>query len=289
MSTCYLSTSNSSLETEARAKLLSDKIGSFHISIPIETIVSATISVFEVATGRRPIYKILGGSHNENLALQNVQARIRMVVSYLFAQLLPWVNGRIGSLLVLGSANVDETLRGYLTKYDCSSADVNPIGGISKNDLRKFVMQMCSSESFDFLHEFMDAAPTAELEPTTTEYTQSDESDMGFTYDELSKMGTLRSLRMGPLSMFKRLLNDWEGLLTPAEIADKVRRFMFFYSINRHKSAVLPPSYHMSPYGTDDNRFDLRPFLYNSNWDVQFSQIGEIVLRLGDKKQINTA
>jgi len=28
----------------------------------------------------------------------------------------------------LGSANVDEGLRGYLTKYDCSSADVNPIG-----------------------------------------------------------------------------------------------------------------------------------------------------------------
>ena len=33
---------------------------------------------------------------------------------------------------VLGSANVDECLRGYLTKYDCSSADINPIGGISK-------------------------------------------------------------------------------------------------------------------------------------------------------------
>jgi NAD+ synthase (glutamine-hydrolysing) len=35
---------------------------------------------------------------------------------------------RNGSLLVLGSANVQEALRGYLTKYDCSSADINPIG-----------------------------------------------------------------------------------------------------------------------------------------------------------------
>ena len=33
-----------------------------------------------------------------------------------------------GYLLVLGSANVDESLRGYMTKYDCSSADINPIG-----------------------------------------------------------------------------------------------------------------------------------------------------------------
>lgn len=30
---------------------------------------------------------------------------------------------------MLGSANVDEALRGYYTKYDNSSADINPIGG----------------------------------------------------------------------------------------------------------------------------------------------------------------
>lgn len=40
-----------------------------------------------------------------------------------------------GFLLVLGSSNIDEGLRGYFTKYDCSSADLNPIGGINKNDL----------------------------------------------------------------------------------------------------------------------------------------------------------
>jgi len=42
-----------------------------------------------------------------------------MVLSYLFAQTLCLVRKRPGggSLLVLGSANVDETLRGYYTKY----------------------------------------------------------------------------------------------------------------------------------------------------------------------------
>ena len=49
------------------------------------------------------------------------QARMRMVFSYLLAQLLPWVRQRPGYLLVLGSSTVDEALRGYLTKYDCSS------------------------------------------------------------------------------------------------------------------------------------------------------------------------
>lgn len=41
---------------------------------------------------------------------------------------------------MLGSANVDEALRGYMTKYDCSSADINPIGGFSKSDLKKFLI-----------------------------------------------------------------------------------------------------------------------------------------------------
>jgi NAD+ synthase (glutamine-hydrolysing) len=68
------------------------------------------------------------------------QARLRMVLAYLFAQLMLWVRNRSGGLLVLGSANVDEALRGYMTKYDCSSADVNPIGGISKTDLRSFLV-----------------------------------------------------------------------------------------------------------------------------------------------------
>ena len=61
------------------------------------------------------------------------------MLSYLFAQLTLWVRARPGGLLVLGSANVDEALRGYMTKYDCSSADINPIGGISKTDLKQFL------------------------------------------------------------------------------------------------------------------------------------------------------
>lgn len=96
--------------------------------------------------GSTPRFRVDGGCAAENLALQNiqastrlmcvsahnstliqmspthVQARMRMVLAFLLAQLVPWVRGCSGWLLVLGSANVDECLRGYLTKYDCSSA-----------------------------------------------------------------------------------------------------------------------------------------------------------------------
>ena len=63
-----------------------------------------------------------GGSTAENLALQNIQARVRMVVAFMLASLMPWVRSKHGFFLVLGSANVDEALRGYLTKVDNSFA-----------------------------------------------------------------------------------------------------------------------------------------------------------------------
>ena len=75
-----------------------------------------------------------------------------MVLSYMLAQLLPWTRGRSGFLLVLGSANVDEALRGYMTKYDCSSADINPIGGISKGDLKRFLVSHSEYSHGEYSH-----------------------------------------------------------------------------------------------------------------------------------------
>ena len=115
-----------------RAAELANDLGCFHLKVNIDLMVSAILNVFKLATGKVPLFNSQGGSNTEDLALQNIQARLRMVLAYLLAQLLPWSRGRTGFLLVLGSANVDEGLRGYMTKYDCSSADLNPIGAISK-------------------------------------------------------------------------------------------------------------------------------------------------------------
>lgn len=169
--TCYMGTENSSAETKARASELAGQLGSYHHGVVIDSAVSAILGIFQQVTKLAPKFRLHGGSPRENVALQNVQviarrrsacftamsrevrllrrlprslacsqARLRMVIAYLFAQLILWVRGRPGGLLVLGSSNVDEALRGYLTKYDCSSADINPIGGISKSDLKKFLV-----------------------------------------------------------------------------------------------------------------------------------------------------
>ncbi|XP_069760732.1 glutamine-dependent NAD(+) synthetase isoform X2 [Narcine bancroftii] len=237
--TCYMASENSSRETCNRAKELADQIGSHHINLNIDSAVQAVIMIFNLVTGKSPQFAAHGGCNRENLALQNLQARIRMVLAYLFAQLTLWTFGKPGGLLVLGSANVDESLRGYLTKYDCSSADINPIGGISKTDLRNFIQYCIENFQLTALRSILSAPPTAELEPLA------------------------------------------EGQIAQTdEVAEKVKHFFRTYSINRHKMTTLTPAYHAEDYSPDDNRFDLRPFLYNTTWSWQFKCIDNQVTKL---------
>ncbi|KAH9718273.1 glutamine-dependent NAD(+) synthetase [Citrus sinensis] len=195
--TVFMGSENSSQETRMRAKKLADEIGSWHLDVSIDTVVSAFLSLFQTLTGKRPRYKVDGGSNVENLGLQNIQARIRMVLAFMLASLLPWVHNKQGFYLVLGSSNVDEGLRGYLTKNLCYR---------------------------------------------------------------------------------------WGARLTPSEVAEKVKHFFKYYSINRHKMTVLTPSYHAESYSPEDNRFDLRQFLYNARWPYQFRKIDELVKELDGEK-----
>jgi len=237
-----------------------------------------------------------------------------MVMAYMLAQLMPWATDDEpttgGGLLVLGSANVDEALRGYYTKYDCSAADINPIGGVNKRDLKAFLHWTAAREDADLrigvLARVADAQPSAEL--TGAEGEQSDAADMGMTYDELGDLGYCRKVeKCGPLSTFLKLRDRWNdgrelspsiratglglkpstdciaasGLAAPEtfdeQVAQKVKDFYFFNCINRHKMTTLTPSYHAENYSPDDNRFDLRPFLTSPRFEMQFKAIDEAV------------
>jgi len=238
-----------------------------------------------------------------------------VVMAYFMAQLMPWAtdSGEApgwGSLLVLGSANVDEALRGYYTKYDCSAADVNPIGGINKRDLKAFLEWAGANRQMNILQSVADAVPTAELRPEKVEEgkeveVQSDEKDMGMSYSELGDLGYCRKvLHCGPLSTYIKLRTMWahktqewkspadnDVAITPSiratganapktfeeKVAQKVKDFYFYHSINRHKMTTLTPAYHAENYSPEDNRFDLRPFLFRATHDAQFAAIDELV------------
>jgi len=69
--------------------------------INIDTAVAAVLAVFTLVTSKMPKFKVHGGSTSENLAMQNVQARLRMVFAYLFAQLIMWLKNGVSIFLYL--------------------------------------------------------------------------------------------------------------------------------------------------------------------------------------------
>lgn len=323
--TCYMASEHSGSETRSRAENLAKQLGANHTSIAIRPITDAIVKVFQqchfegtkIEKSKVKSDCVWNASGTEDIALQNIQARSRMVMAYFMAQLMPWATDQAmqgdagpgwGSLLVLGSANVDEALRGYYTKYDCSAADVNPIGGINKRDLKAFLIWAAKERGIGELERVANAVPTAELRPDKVEggkkvEEQSDEKDMGMSYDELGDLGHLRKVeKCGPLSTFLKLRQlwshktaEWTGLqdndkaITPSirvkvqpktfdeKVAQKVKDFFFYNAINRHKMTTLTPSYHAENYSPDDNRFDLRPFLFPAAFDAQFEAIDEVV------------
>ncbi|ODN01891.1 putative glutamine-dependent NAD(+) synthetase [Orchesella cincta] len=274
--TCYMASDNSSETTRNFAQALAVGIGSNHRVISISNVCSTFVETTAEALGKeKPTFE---GTREENLALQNVQARSRMVFAYMFAQLTPWSRGENGFLLVLTSANVDEAIRGYFTKYDCSSGDLNPIGGISKTDLKRFIIYASQKFGLHMVEQIVEAPPTAELCPLKEN--QTDEEDMGMTYKELSCYGKLRKpLACGPYSMMAKLIHLWNDQ-EPRDIAKKVKHFYRSYAANRHKMSILTPSCHMEDYSPEDHRHDLRPIFYPLDFTWQFQRIDDLVNNL---------
>ena len=58
--TCYMATRNSSKATRDRAKTLTDQIGSYHLSVNIDSVVAALYALFVGITGKTPKFKVEG-------------------------------------------------------------------------------------------------------------------------------------------------------------------------------------------------------------------------------------
>lgn len=72
----------SSRETRQRARDLAEAIGSYHVNLDIDDVYEAQKKLVVSTVGFEPRFKVEGGTVQENLTLQCLQARIRMVTAY---------------------------------------------------------------------------------------------------------------------------------------------------------------------------------------------------------------
>jgi NAD+ synthase len=96
----------------------------------------------------------------------NAKARARMLILYTEAQRRDF--------LVCGTGNKSELLTGYFTKHGDGGVDLQPIGDLYKTQVRELARLLAIPQ------DIIDKPPSAGLHPG-----QTDEGDMGLTYEEL--------------------------------------------------------------------------------------------------------
>ena len=111
--------------------------------------------------------ELITGNSNE-LVRSNMKARLRMVTLYALAQ--------SKNLLVCGTSNRSEYETGYFTKYGDSGVDLMPLAGFLKREIREMARALHVPE------KIIAKAPSAGLYAG-----QTDENDMGFTYETLDE------------------------------------------------------------------------------------------------------
>lgn len=104
----------------------------------------------------------------QRLPRANIKPRLRMTSLYYVANALNYV--------VAGTGNRSEITLGYYTKYGDGGVDVLPIGALLKSEVFALAREIGVPEPL------ITKAPSAGLWPG-----QTDEAEMGFTYDMLEK------------------------------------------------------------------------------------------------------
>ena len=100
------------------------------------------------------------------------------------------------------------------------------------------------------------------------------------TYEELHLFGHMRRIeKLGPVSMFHTIYTAHYGYKAK-ELGDKIKHFYRTYANNRHKMTTLTPGFHYEAEGSDDNRLDMRPIFYETNWEYQFTKIDEEIAEI---------
>ena len=106
---------------------------------------------------------------NDNLAIGNLKARIRMSVLYYYAN--------FKNYLVIGTGNKSEILIGYFTKHGDGACDMEPIGDLYIREVFKL------SEYLDISSEILNKPPRAGLWEN-----QTDEDEIGMSYNLLDEI-----------------------------------------------------------------------------------------------------
>ncbi len=248
--TCvYQGTRNSSDTTRDAAQGVSDAVGARFHELDVDGLVADYVSMIGGALGRELSWD------TDDLALQNIQARVRGPGVWMFAN--------IQSALLLATSNRSEAAVGYATMDGDTCGGLSPIAGIDKAFLRQWLRWLeaggpdgtCAVPALAAVNV---QAPTAELRPQ--EQGQTDEGDL-MPYDLLDAIecSAIRD-KHTPLEVYQEMRVVFPQF-EQAQLGQWVEKFFKLWCRNQWKRERYAPSFHVDDKNLDPKTWCRFPIL----------------------------
>ena len=248
--TCvYQRTQNSSRTTEEAAEGLARALGAAFLSFDIEALVAEYTALGARALGRPLTWE------TDDVALQNIQARVRAPGIWLVANLR--------NALLLATSNRSEAAVGYATMDGDTCGGLSPIAGIDKAFLRQWLRWLqqhgpAGWQALPALAAVTQQTPTAELRPPQA--AQTDEDDL-MPYEVLDAIerAAIRD-KQTPAEILTCLQPHFPHY-TVTQLACWVERFFTLWCRNQWKRERYAPSFHLDDENLDPKTWCRFPIL----------------------------
>ncbi len=187
--TAYMATENSGPVTQAAAKGLAEELGATHLEVGIQEAVDVHVGLASSMVGRELTWR------DDDIALQNVQARLRGS--------LIWMIANLHDSLLLATSNKSEAAVGYTTMDGDTSGGISPIADVPKSLVSLWLRWAEGFHGLASLGAVNAQQPTAELRPPGEG--QTDEGDLMpfWVLDRLMYQFVQRA--QDPVEMFRSL------------------------------------------------------------------------------------
>ncbi|MDO8545545.1 MAG: NAD(+) synthase [Opitutaceae bacterium] len=245
----YQATCNSSTTTREAARAVAGAVGAEFLEFDVDPFVRGYTDMVAAALGRPLDWA------NDDLALQNIQARVRSPGV--------WMIANIRNALLLSTSNRSEAAVGYATMDGDTSGGLSPIAGIDKAYLRRWLtwMERVGPEGIGPLPALAAInvqPPTAELRPPDCK--QTDEDDL-MPYDVLDvcERAAIRD-KQSPAEVLVVTRMQFPQF-TEGQLRTWVIRFFRLWSRNQWKRERYAPSFHLDDENLDPKTWCRFPIL----------------------------
>lgn len=245
----YQATKQSSNATLQSARAVSQAVGISLHEWDVEPLVEAYRTLTEKSLGRAAAWE------TDDLALQNIQSRVRSPSIWLLANL--------HGALLLTTANRSEAAVGYATMDGDTSGGLAPLGGIDKHFIRAWLRWMQVSGpatlgKYPLLESVNTLEPTAELRPGGT---QTDEGDL-MPYEILAALerAAVRYYR-SPEEAGAMLEKNFAQKYSSTDLLRWRDRFFTLFFRSQWKRERFAPSFHLDDFSLDPKTWLRMPIL----------------------------